>query len=159
MTLIRPFLAVTAVAVATATAFLPTSASAASASVPICGGTSLVTASGVGVQVRVPTVGNATPSKWGCDLLPSNVAGLVPVERLQIDLNNCYGIRYHFQLAVDGEYGPDTTKAVEIVQGAEGVPVTGDYGPQTIIGGNEGGPFQYQLSGFPADECDGIAGS
>lgn len=70
---------------------------------------------------------NAAQGAATLDLLPNNVAGLVPVERLQIDLNNCYGSTLHFNLAVDGEYGPDTEAAVRQVQGTEvGVTQDGD---------------------------------
>lgn len=149
---IRHLLAVTSLAVALVAAFLPVSASA---SVPTCGGTSLVQGfSRVGtVFIRVPTVGNATPSKWGCNLFPSNVAGLVPVERLQIDLNFCYGDN----LAVDGEYGTNTENAVKAVQRSEKVAVDGDYGPETIRGTVAGGSFFYEDSGQP--NCTTILGA
>jgi hypothetical protein len=123
-----------------------TAASAASAA--ICNGTSLVTGYFTGLEIRVPTVGNDT-GQWRCNLLPSDVAGLVPVERLQIDLDDCYGAG----LAVDGEYGPDTEAAVKGVQDSEDVTQDGDYGPQTIEGG-----FFYQTRGEPAGQCDIIAG-
>lgn len=154
---IHLLLAVTSLTVVSAAAFLPAPAwASAPASVPTCGGTSLVqgfSRTGI-VYIRVPTVGNATPSKWGCDLFPSSVAGLVPVERLQIDLNNCYGDN----LAVDGEYGINTENAVKAVQRSEGVPVDGDYGPQTIRGTLAGGAFLYQESGQPARTCTTIQG-
>jgi hypothetical protein len=126
-----------------------TAASASAASAAICNGTSLVTGYFTGLEIRVPTVGNDT-GQWQCNLLPSDVAGLVPVKRLQIDLNDCYGAG----LAVDGEYGPDTETAVKGVQNIEGVTQDGDYGPQTIEGG-----FAYQIRDEPAGECDIIAGS
>jgi peptidoglycan hydrolase-like protein with peptidoglycan-binding domain len=80
------------------------------------------------------------------------------VKRLQIDLNNCYS-RFHTPLAVDGEYGPATENAVKIVQGIEGVPQDGDYGPVTIRGSNSLGPFSYQVSGSSAGQCDFIRAS
>jgi hypothetical protein len=123
-----------------------TAASASPASAAICTGTSLVTGHFSGVQIRVPTVGNDT-GQWQCDLLPSDAAGLVPVERLQIDLNDCYLAG----LTVDGEYGPDTENAVRAVQAEEGVSQDGDYGPQTIEGG-----FAFQERGQPTGFCDTI---
>ena len=148
---IRPIVAVAALAVASSTALLPAaSASAASASVPICGGTSIV-AGLSGLTMRVPTVGNGTPGKWGCNLLPSDVSGLAPVKRLQIDLNDCYG----FDLTIDGEYGAATEAAVRSVQADEGVPQDGDYGPVTIRGG-----FLYEANNSGSiNECSVIAAS
>jgi hypothetical protein len=141
---------VAASASASASAATPTKLARPTSTV-ICGGTSLVLG-GHADRIRVPTVANAHPSEWGCNLLPSDVPGLIPVERLQIDLNDCYG----FHLAVDGEYGPLTASAVRTVQGKEGVSQDGDYGPQTIEGRGVH-PFLYQISGGITGHCDSIA--
>jgi peptidoglycan hydrolase-like protein with peptidoglycan-binding domain len=147
---IRLFLIATALAVVSVAASLPASASAAtSASTPICTGTSVV-GGGDGGLIVVPTAGNGT-GKWACDLLPSTVAGLAPVERLQIDLNDCFD----FNLAVDGEYGQHTYDAVRTVQAMEGVPVDGDYGPVTI----RGDFFYLQENTGNVTECTTIAGA
>ena len=152
MTRTRPFLtAAAALAAACATALLPalTSATPASATVS-CAGTSLRTGAFTGDQIRVPTVGNATPNQWRCNLGPGNAGPAVA--RLQIDLNNCYGKN----LAVDGIYGPNTENAVKSVQSNEGVPVDGVYGPMTITGNGGGVPFFYQVSGGSTGFCDYI---
>jgi peptidoglycan hydrolase-like protein with peptidoglycan-binding domain len=81
----------------------------------------------------------------------SDVAGVVPVERLQIDLNGCFDAG----LQVDGEYGPATTQAVEAVQAWEGVPVDGDYGPETIEGTGTRS-FRYLRPGGSLGDCDEI---
>jgi hypothetical protein len=119
------------------------------ASADICNGTSLLAGSD-GSVIRVPTLTNGSFG-YECNLLPSDVAGLVPVERLQIDLDNCY----HAGLAVDGEYGPDTTAAVMKVQAEEHVPQDGDYGPVTIAGSTTN-HFLYQARDEPAGECEWV---
>jgi hypothetical protein len=153
---IRPFSsAMAALAIASVSVLLPVliSATPASAATLTCGGTSLVEAASGGGLMRVPTVGNATPSKWICELAPGNTGSAV--SRLQIDLNDCYGTN----LTVDGIYGPDTEAAVKFAQGVEGNGVAKDgiYGPQTIEYG-----FVYQLQGYPVGlptSCSNILGS
>lgn len=154
---IRPYLArAAALVVLSGIALVPvlTSATPAGATAT-CGGTSLDAAwpFASGDQVRVPTVADAHPNEWSCDLLPSNVSGLVPVERLQIDLNDCYGQH----LRVDGEYGPLTEAAVKLAQGTEHVTQDGDYGPQTVVGTSTYGGFQYQLVGLTTGFCSANA--
>jgi peptidoglycan hydrolase-like protein with peptidoglycan-binding domain len=122
---------------------------ATSASAAICNGTSLLSGSNVSV-IRVPTITNGSFDNE-CNLLPSDVAGLVPVERLQIDLDDCYGAG----LTVDGEYGPDTEAAVKAVQASEGVPQDGDYGPITIAG-SATNHFLYQARDEPVGDCDWV---
>lgn len=144
-----------ALATASAHVFLRASAPASAATTPICGGTSLESSGRpAGLTIRIPTVTDAHPAQWACDLLPNNTPGLVPVERLQIDLNDCYGMGpfFHFTLTVDGEYGPATTQAVKDAQSLESVPQDGDYGPVTIQGSG-GDAFAYQASGKPAGTC------
>ncbi len=142
---IHPILATAAtLAAVSATAVLPTLTPATPASAAAtCGGTSLAAVTNTNGQARIPTVGNATPGKWGCDLGPNDSGPAVT--RLQIDLNDCYGNH----LAVDGSYGAATQAAVEDVQDHEsGVAQDGIYGPQTI-GFGTGSGFKYQRSGVP----------
>jgi peptidoglycan hydrolase-like protein with peptidoglycan-binding domain len=147
---IRPFLAwAAALAVTSGIALLPvlTSATPASAT-STCAGTSLVNG-GNGETIRVPTVGNATPAKWGCILGSGDSS--TAVSRLQIDLNDCY----RDDLTVDGIYGPDTEAAVKQVQAELHVTQDGIYGPQTIEAG-----FVYQIQGEPVGlptSCTNIA--
>lgn len=126
-----------------------------SAATPNCGGTSLVAGVLTGQLMRVPTVGNATPNQFNCDLGPGSAA--VPVMRLQIDLNDCM----HDNLKVDGLYGPLTTAAVKSEQKAEGLPASeqdGLYGPITILGGATRG-FLYQTQGLGCDQISEVVTS
>jgi len=112
-----------------------------------CGGTSLVTGTGGGL-IRVPTVLDAHPNEFDCQLAEGNSG--TAVSRLQIDLNDCFGEN----LAVDGSFGPLTKTAVEDAQIAEGLTgsqVDGIYGPITID------RFQYEKrnAAFIGD-CDFI---
>ncbi|HXC84812.1 MAG TPA: peptidoglycan-binding protein [Trebonia sp.] len=147
--------AAAALAIASVSVLLPTFivATPASAATLTCGGTSLVDAASSGLM-RVPTVGNATPSKWVCQLAPGDSGSAVA--RLQIDLNDCYNTK----LTVDGMYGPKTQAAVKVAQAAEFFPPSqqdGIYGPQTIEDG-----FQYQIQGDPVGpptSCSNILGT
>ena len=146
----RPSLASTAaLAIAAATALLPalTSATPASAATPTCQGTSLVTGLNSGKQIRIPTVGNATPNQWACQLAEGNSGPAVA--RLQIDLNDCYGnILPNGYITVDGIFGPDTQAALIAAQKAGTSTPDGIYGPKTAHS------FWYQESGQPTSECD-----
>jgi peptidoglycan hydrolase-like protein with peptidoglycan-binding domain len=114
-----------------------------------CGGTSLATGTS-GHLMRVPTVLDAHPNEFDCDLGPGSPS--VPVMRLQIDLNACHNAG----LAVDGSYGPLTMAAVRAEQKSEGLPISeqdGLYGPITIDGGSGGGfPYINQIG-----SCDFLA--
>jgi peptidoglycan hydrolase-like protein with peptidoglycan-binding domain len=139
MNRIRPFLvSAAALAVTAGMTVLPalTSATPASAvTVSNCAGTSLARGFFSDLPMRVPTVINAHPAQWRCNLPPGSTGS--PVARLQIDLNACYKAG----LQVDGDYGPLTERAVKNVQRSEHVTVDGEYGPQTASHG-----FRYLLA-------------
>jgi peptidoglycan hydrolase-like protein with peptidoglycan-binding domain len=138
-----------ALAVAAATALLPTltSATPASASTPTCEGTSLINGQYSGHQIRIPTVGNATPNQWACQLAEGNSGPAVA--RLQIDINDCYGnLLPNGDITVDGIFGPDTKAALIVAQNAGTSTPDGIYGPKTAHS------FTYQESGQPTGLCD-----
>jgi hypothetical protein len=60
-------------------------------------------------------------------VLASGQGSGAPVESLQRALVQCH----HQNIAVDGDYGANTTAAVKLTQAQVGVPVDGRYGPQT----------------------------
>lgn len=53
------------------------------------------------------------------------------VRTLQLALNACYLPYLDHALQLDGAYGPDTQKAVKVVQRRAGIRQDGIYGPQT----------------------------
>lgn len=146
---IRPFLAhAAALAAVFGITVLPvlTPATPASATAT-CGGTSLVLSGITSQLMRVPTVGNGTPSQFDCMMGPGDTSAAV--SRLQLDLNDCQGDH----LSVDGIYGPKTEAAVKSFQALVGITRDGIYGPHTVD------HFAYQISGAATGDCGGIAGA
>lgn len=65
----------------------------------------------------------------------------MPVEQLQMTLNECYGPypasggvkKFNTRLVVDGKFGPATETALKTVQAYVGATADGSYGPATRI--------------------------
>jgi peptidoglycan hydrolase-like protein with peptidoglycan-binding domain len=101
-------------------ALLTPAARASAASLPTCTGTSLVTDLD-GVQALVPSAGGNTT----CQLVEGN--DNAAVERLQFDLDACYGAG----LYLDSDFGPLTKAALQAAQRSAGISADGNYGTQT----------------------------
>ncbi len=116
--------ALVVLAAAVLTVLAPGSASAA----PDC--TSFTSYSTVGGFMRVPTIGRETGA-YNCELGRGNFSDAVRV--LQASLNRCFWQN----IAVDGDFGPNTQQAVRNAQMMMNswhdpdIAVDGRYGPQT----------------------------
>lgn len=93
----------------------------------------------------------ANRGSMNCLLGPGNRQG--GVRTLQLALNACYRPYLDHALKLDGAYGPETQKAVRVVQRRAGIRQDGIYGPQTAkamkwpFGRNASPPVQCEQLG------------
>lgn len=90
-----------------------------------CGHTSTFTSSQG--RYTIPSNGSADATTARDCTLDQDHGGGAPVKTLQQALNQCNGAH----LAVDGDYGSGTAKAVQSFQSSHGLAADGAYGPAT----------------------------
>jgi peptidoglycan hydrolase-like protein with peptidoglycan-binding domain len=94
---------------------------------PTCDGVVVVEAASGSARVPADTGSLDGSSSTTCGMQPGR-GGEEAVRVLQTALARCHDQA----VAVDGEYGPDTERAVMAVQRQAGIDVDGEYGPVTL---------------------------